>query len=192
MIDFNDTEKYNADEIKIFNDGQAGIVKGIAISVERKGTGDKENAPDFKVIATDEKGTVNEGLYFQDDDAKGFMRYQSQKLIWLARGIMGDDFKFPEFDSAKKALEEIMKLVATQAKGKSFNILVNYGTKKNPQRYLTFKEYGRFLQRTEEENKLEISPTDLMERPEIRDDTSSETEVANAVGGAVNEGWLND
>ncbi len=190
-VNLNDTEKYNANEVKIFNDGQAGVVKNIAITIEKKGPDDNVKSPDYKAYANDDKGKVSEGFYYQDDDAKGFLKYQSQKLIWFARGVMGDDFKFPEFESAKIALDEIMKLVATNTKGKLFNIAVTYGSKKDPQQFLTFKEYGRFLQKVGEDNELELSNSDSIERGKAKDDSSNEKDIQEALKTDSNEDWIN-
>ena len=190
-VNLNDTKKYNANEISIFNNGEAGVVTGVAITVEKKGVNDKENAPDYKVYAIDDKGKVSEGFYYQEDDSKAFDKFQSQKLIWLGKGLMGEDFVFPEFESAKDALDQVMKLVASNTKGKLFDVVVTYGSKKNPRRFLIFKEYGKFLQKTGLEPQLEFSKFDSLERAKVEDDSSDEGEINNALGKG-DEDWINN
>jgi len=190
-VNLNDTKKYNTNEISIFNDGEAGIVKGVAITVEKKGANDKEKAPDYKLYAIDNKGKVNEGFYYQEDNSKAFDKFQSQKLIWLGKGIMGDDFIFPEFESAKDALDQVMKLVASNISNKLFDVAVTYGSKKQPRRFLMFKEYGRFLQKTGLKDQLELSKFDSLERAKIEDDSSDEAEINTALGKS-DEDWINN
>lgn len=191
-VNLNDTKKYNTDEISIFNNGEAGVATGVAISVEKKGPKDKENSPDYKFYATDDNGKVNEGFYYQEDDSKAFNVFQSQKLIWLGRGIMGDDFKFPEFKSAKDALDQVMKLVATNTQSKLFDVVVAYGPKKKPSRFLSFKEFGRFIKKTGEDIELKLSDYDSLERGKSIDDSSDEDSINDALDTDPKEDWINN
>ena len=110
MLDLNNAEDFGVKEVKIFNNGDGGIAKNVSLRVDKKPEGDTSNQPDYKLYAVGANGEVNEGFYYSDD-AEKFKRYQSQKLINLARGVMGNDYKFENFASPMEALDKIMLLV---------------------------------------------------------------------------------
>ena len=58
-IDLNKAEEFGATDVRIFNDGATGIVRGVNMRVELKGPDDVDNAPDYKLYAKDEVGEVN-------------------------------------------------------------------------------------------------------------------------------------
>ncbi len=195
-IDLNKAEEFGATDVQIFNDGITGIVEGVNIRIELKGPQDVENAPDYKLYAKDKIGEVNEGFYYQDSEENpGWKSYQAQRLIRLARGVLGDDFVFPEYDTPKDALDGVMKLIVPAIKGISFRVAVTYGTIKRPSQYLGFKSFGRFIENMElmPESKLILDDRfDQFERPipKSEEDIKEELYVNNEEGDSPS--WLSD
>lgn len=148
-INLNDSGEYGATDVRIFNDGKTGVVSGVTVRITKKGPENPVDSPDYKVYVKDKMGEINEGYYYQDnEDAPGWKKYQGQRLIRLAKGILGESFVFPEYDTPKDALDGVMKLLASNLKG-SFRVAVTYGTTRRPSQYLGFKSYGRFIENEE-------------------------------------------
>lgn len=135
MINLNE-EQYENKNVKIFNGGEAGQVKGVTLTVSKKASTDKENAPDYKVIVTDVSGAeINKAFY------KGFTDWKDSRLTFFVKemkhliGVVGVEAP-KEIASYDALLELAMKTVATNAKGKKFNVAVSYGTLDRPSKYL--------------------------------------------------------
>lgn len=197
-VDLNKSEEF-VKELKIFNDGNAGIVENVKLTIERKEPGGDPKRPDYKLIATDSKGaSINEGFYYQEEGSKGFTGYQAQRLIMLARGVFGDDVKFPVWNTTREVLDGVMKMVAP-ALNKPFRVAACYGTTKNPSRYLGFKNFGSFIQPMTVTNTLSFnnsdntvkapSPTPTAADTLLNKNTDESNESTNVDNGDLS--WLN-
>lgn len=196
MINLNKKEDFGVKNISIFNNGEAGMATGVKIIVKAKTSEDGERYPDWKLLAEDDNGQINEGFYYFDDDkAAGFEKYQAGKLINLVEGILGEDYVLPEFSSAKEALEIVMKLVAKATEGKTYNVLVAYGTNNKPNNFLTFKSFGSFIEPSNVKNStMALSKSDVITRPSIpenKDEVRSVIEES-ATGNDEMPDWLKD
>jgi hypothetical protein len=193
-VDFNNSDEY-VKEFKIFNDGKAGIVENVKMRIEKKAPGEDDQKPMYKLIATDNLGEINEGFYYQTPDdkgeLKGFENYQAQKLIMLAKGVLGENVIFPVFNTPKEALDGIMKLVAPEISKKPFRIAACYGTTKRKTAYLGFKSFGRFIQPMTEVNNLSLGAGDSTVRA-VKEATPTEKLVSGltASGNPNNLDWL--
>ena len=179
MIDLNSGEDFGVKELKIFNNGVAGIVSEVTIKVTKKTTDD--NTPDYKLIFNDGNGEINEGFYYQEDDR--FPNYQAQRLINLCKGVFGEDFVFPKYNTAKEALDDIMEKTAVYVKDKMFNVAVCYGTESKPKSFLEPKPWGSFIQNSELDFKkgLFLQSNDLKERIEADEESND-----SSFGGSSN------
>ena len=144
-IDLNKSEEF-IKNISVFNDGIAGVVEPVKVRIEKKASTDTDDKkPMYKLIAADSKGEVNEGFYYHKEaDEKGFKNYQAQRLIQLARGVLGKDVKFPEFKTPVDTLDGVMKMVAPALLNKAWRVAVCYGTTRRKDSYLGFKSFGSF------------------------------------------------
>jgi len=165
MINLNDGNYVKGSSTPIFNDGKAGIVENVTVRIEKKSDMDSK-MPDYKLIASDGKGEINEGFYYQEPGSAAFDNYQAQKLIWLARGVLGDNITFPVYETPAEALDGIMKMVAPHLKNKRFRVAVTFGTTKKSSAFLMFKAFGPFIQPMNVPNTLRFSSTDRLERPQ--------------------------
>lgn len=163
-VNFNDSEEF-VKSVKIFNDGKAEVVENVKLRIEKKTSTEDDKHPNYKLIATDSTGAeINEGYYYQQPDSDAFNKYQAQRLIMLARGVFGDDVKFPIFNNPTEALDGVMKMVAPELGKKAFRVAACYGTTKRPSQYLGFKSFGRFIQSMSEPSNLAFEKSDNLVR----------------------------
>lgn len=191
-VNLNNSEDY-VKELKIFNDGKAGVVEGVRVRIEKKNSTDpSDKSPNYKVIASDGKGEVNEGFYYQEPDSDAFNKYQAQRLINLAKGVLGDDVKFPVFNTPTEALDGVMRMVAPELT-KFFRVAVCYGTTKKRAAYLGFKNFGSFIQTMNAPNKLKLEAMDSLIKGEPKTATSADTLIPKTTpaGNPDNLEWLN-
>lgn len=180
-VNFNDSSEFIKD-IKIFNDGKAGVVENVRMRIEKKAsTSPDDKMPNYKLIAADDRGEVNEGYYYQEPDSDAFNKYQAQRLIMLARGVFGEDVKFPVFNNPTEALDGIMKMVAPELGKKVWRVAVCYGTTKRKAAYLGFKPFGSFIQSMIEENTLSLGAGDSTERAPMKEATPA-SELISSLG----------
>ena len=128
-INLNDAQ-YELKNVKVFNNGVAGVVKNCTVRVERRKATDSDSAPKYKIIVIDsETAEVNKG-YFNNfdkssDKAKEFFVKEMKHLAHLF------DFALPaSVDSYDALLDETMKGCFNNTEGKLVNVAVSYGTTK--------------------------------------------------------------
>lgn len=193
-INLNNSEDF-VKEFKVFNEGIAGVVEGVKMRIEKKASTDTDDKkPMYKLIATDANGgEVNEGFYYQEPDSKAFNNYQAQRLILLAKGVLGNDVKFPVFNNPTEALDGVMRMVAPVLSQKAWRIAVAYGTVKRPESYMGFKSFGSFIQPMSEPNKLALEKNDNTVRAPLKEATPAATLVADMTkgGNPPNLDWMN-
>jgi hypothetical protein len=180
MLDLNNAEECGVKEFKVFNNGNAGVVTGCTIRVEKKK--DNSNQPDYKVFVSDGTGEVNEGFYYSDDVEK-FKKYQAQRLINLAKGVLGADYKFPAYKTPQEALDGTMMEINKSGVG-SFRAVVAYGTAAKPEAWLRFPAWGKFIQNEVFANELVLKKDALLApvAPDKEDDNPF-TSMDNATSG---------
>lgn len=159
----------------IFNNGAAGLAKGVEISVEKRTNDEPDTYPIYKLIATDSSGAkVNQGFYyFKPDPQKSDEQNQKSEVLQVgrvvhaAKAVMGADYSFPKVESSKEAYDVLFKLIKDNAGAKKYNIFVNYGTKGYPKKYLTLRFFD-FLEAEDASNpRVSVTkPDDLLERVE--------------------------
>ncbi len=181
---------------KIFNNGIAGKVEGVTLSVERKPTGDTSNIPDYKLIATDDReASVNVGFYHfsanprknEKENARSQQLFLS-RIVSLAKAVMGEEYELPEVETAKEALDFIMRLVSENAGTKKFNVYVTYGTTTRPSQYLGLR-YFDFIEPANTDpkrSKLVRKNIDLMEQLTPDNTLQSEEGLVDSIGSLNN------
>jgi len=190
-IDFNKSEDF-VNEFKIFNDGNAGVVENVKVIVDKKAASDTSNHPNYKIIASDGKSEVNEGFYYQEPDSNAFNKYQAQRLIMLARGVLGDNVVFPPFNTPTEALDIVMTMIAPELLKQPWRVAVCYGTTKRKSPYLGFKSFGSFIQKMSEPNTLSLGAGDSLVRGALPEAASTSELVSGVTGNPPNTDWLED
>jgi hypothetical protein len=194
-INLNNSEEF-IKEFKVFNDGNAAVVENVKMRIEKKASTDTDDKkPMYKLIATDTNGAeINEGFYYQEVDSKAFNNFQAQRLINLARGVLGKDVKFPVWNTPKEVLDGVMKLVAPVINQKFWRVATCYGTTKRKESYLGFKNFGSFIQPMTEDNTLAFDKSDNLVREPIKTATPASElikDMTTKAGNPDNLDWMN-
>jgi len=193
-VNFNNSDEF-VKEFKIFNDGKADVVENVKVRIEKKALNETDDKkPMYKLIAADDKGEVNEGFYYQEPDSKAFNNYQAQRLIMLARGVLGESVAFPVFNTPKEALDGVMKMVAPEITKKPWRVAVCYGTTKRKEAYLGFKSFGSFIQAMSVPNTLKLGAGDSLVRAPLPEATDTNKLVSGMTksGNPDNLDWLDE
>lgn len=167
MFNLNDEKEFNTGG-SIFNGGNTGLVKDVTISVEVKD--DQSNKPDYKLLVTDNMGTINEGFYYptpnsskSEEDNIKVAKMHVGRVLHVAKAVMGDEYEFPQVSSAKEAYDTLFELIQNNSKGKKFNVYTTYGSKQRPSKYLGLRFFD-FIESATENSKLFPKPADNMEQ----------------------------
>jgi len=138
MINLND-EKFEQKEIKIFNGGEAGVVKNCNVRVEKKSADDAENAPDYKLFVIDETGAeLNKGYFkgnlndMSDKQEQFFVR----EMKHLSKVFRVDDKMPAQVASYEELMDVTMKLCNKNQDNVKINVAVCYGNVDYPRRFL--------------------------------------------------------
>jgi len=146
MIDLNGSD-YNSPVVAIFNNGVAGRVENVNISVEKKDPTNMDNQPDYKVHFTDNISSVNMGIYYPTDQSTDSQnKILAQKCADLTKSVMGYDFVFPAFGTYKELVDFCMRTINANSDGKKVNIIATYGTVGSPKKYLGVYKNFNFVE----------------------------------------------
>lgn len=167
----------------VFNDGKAGVAKGVTITIKAKADGDPDNYPAYRVIYKDQNGgEVNEGYFYTDEKVDsegnpvGIYKFAIEHLVNLCRGVFGENYTFPEYKSFKDFVDDTMRKLYKEVRGKKYQVLVAYGTTKRPESYLRVVFFGSFILPENSTKSLSLSNSALTERPAMDRDDSPVTE----------------
>lgn len=181
MFNLNDDNQFGGSGV--FNNGKAGLVKNVKISVEERPVG--TNQPHYKLVATDGTGSANQGFYYpepnpQKDAAANekTAKMNIGRVLHAAKAVMGDDYVFPEVSSAKEAYDTLFKLIKENSKDKLFNVYATYGTKARPSQYLGLRFFD-FIEAATDDTKLHPKAMDMMEPI-----------TPDAPSASMDEGWV--
>jgi len=154
----------------IFNNGKAGLVRNVEISIEEKqGEG---NTPDYKLIVTDELGSINSGFYYitpnpqkSQEENERWEKLMVGRVLHIAKAVVGDDYTFPSISSSKEAYDVLFKIIKENSANKKFNIYTNYGTTNRPSKYLSIRFFN-FIEPANDGSStvLKASNSDLLEQ----------------------------
>jgi len=138
------SEEYKPKTVVIFNNGVAGGVDNVTVTVTKDLEANGENKrPVFSIIFTDEKGaTTNQGWWLQkqDDEEKGLKKNITKlRAILEATGFSGT---YPSGNSYDELLGKLLKLIGENAKGKKFRVWANYGTTQGPKPFIQVRNWS--------------------------------------------------
>lgn len=188
MFDLNDDKQFGGAP-QIFNEGVAGLVDNVTISVEKKEAGEPDNYPDYKLIVKDKAGnTVNQGFYYftpnqaNDDDYNTKRETQEVgRVLHIARAVMGEDYQFPSVNSSKEAFDVLFKLVKDNAANKSFNVYATYGTVVRPSGFIGLRYFNFIEPAGASPSRLTSNKNDNMERVVADEDSKPQEQNTQAV-----------
>jgi len=179
MYDLNDNGFDAKQGVTIFNDGNAGLVNDVKMSVYKKTKDDKENAPDYKVTFTDSSGgEVSSSYWYATKDTQYSTieeqaRKQGKSMKHIIHAVYGASFEIPFIaKSPKELLDMSMKcikdgLASTPSK---FRIFATYGTLNSVKNYIQPRSWVPFVESmntSEDATRLKLAPSiDAMARVE--------------------------
>lgn len=152
-------DKFAAKEFKkIFNDGNAGVVRNCALTVKSKGPDDSDASPAYKLIFTDTEGAeINRGIFkLREDASQGSVDFFGKEMVHLMNQL---GFTISNMEGTPEdILKEVMKGVYNNANGKKFGVSVCYGTIARPKSFL---EVDGFWGYRNEDNIADDKPMQL-------------------------------
>lgn len=147
MINVNDSQ-YELKDIKIFNNGVAGIVNNVTMSITKKTAQDADNAPAYKLILKNDTGEINKGYFNNfDNSSESALQFFVKEMKHLA-GLVGIELP-SSVASYNELLDITMKSVKDNIGDKLFNVFVSYGTKERPNKYLQIASAFSITKNTE-------------------------------------------
>jgi hypothetical protein len=180
--------------VTVFNNGNAGKVESVRMSVVKKTATDPDNGPDYKLIFTDVTGgQVNQGFYYHKDNELYDSKRNADLATWLvsrihsaAKAVVPDDFVFPEVKTAKEAVDSLFKIIKENCEDKLVNTYVTYGTTSKPSQYLGLRYFNFVESADTPANKTRLKPStnDMMTKlvadaPSTDGSANSSTSTAN-------------
>ena len=180
-----DNEKFeDKPAILTFNGGKAGVVRNCTVKVEKKGSGDRENAPEYKVLAWDENQVknvdgvaeekiypVNKGYFYRDtfasDRAEQFAVNELKHVLkTFDHELDGIKLKLSrEIKDYNDFLDYTMEFLFGAIKGgnNTFDLVVDYGNTGYEKSFLQLNGYPWYIGKCGA--KLENSRNAIIERP---------------------------
>lgn len=174
MINLNDSAFDAKAGVAIFNDGKAGVVENVTISVNKRKPEDKQGSPEYKLTFTDENGATCNSSFWYVEEATAYatideqIRKQGTIMKHILHAIYGNDYQLPNFKSAKEMLDGCMKLVREgSTTGNKFRMFANYGSTQSVKNYIQPRSWVPFMESMSvlaTESRLKVSNIDAMAR----------------------------
>jgi len=172
MINLNDDSFNGGSNVSIFNNGTAGIVENVKISLKRKTAEDKDNAPDYKLIYDDGIGEVNTAFWYVKEatdyaTVDEQIQKQGKILKHLVHAIYGSEFEFPNFPNPTAMLDGVMKLLKEGVGQNTYRVFTNYGSTMGVKQYIQVRSWVPFIEPMSvsiENTRLKRGNIDAMER----------------------------
>lgn len=191
MINLNDSAFDAKQGAAIFNDGVAGVVENVTLSVTKRKPEDKENSPEYKLTFTDSKGGACNTSFWYIDKATQYQTVEDQVkkqgtvLKHVVHAIYGSDYQLPNFNTAKEMLDGCMKLVREGlAAGLKFRIFANYGSTQSVKNYIQPRSWVPFMEPMTVDianTRLKPGNIDAMARVEKDNVAPSTTSMADSI-----------
>lgn len=165
-FDLNDKGFENGSSV--FNNGVAGRVDGVAISVEKRKTDEPDSYPPYKLVVNDGSGAapINQGFYVNDGDDEKRQTMTLQRIKSIAKSVVPKDFVYPIYDTYTEAIDGLFKIINQHAEGKKVNVFTSYGYTGKPSKFLGLRMFNFIESQDEEFSRLKPSPSDVMDRPQ--------------------------
>ena len=198
MINLNDSAFDAKAGVAIFNDGKAGVVENVTLTVNKRKPEDKQGSPEYKLTFTDESGATCNSSFWYVEQATAYatveeqIKKQGTILKHVLHAIYGGDFQLPNFQSAKEMLDGCMKLVREgSAAGHKFRMFANYGSTQSVKNYIQPRSWVPFVEPMSVDavnSRLKISNIDAMARLD-KDNVTTSSPSASAEAATVGDDW---
>lgn len=192
MINLNDDVFNGGSSIQVFNNGVAGRVDNVIGSkIEQKQPTDLPNAPDYKLYFKDKEGAeINLPFWYLDSNKDTFakdLEKQGKALKHLVHCYLGEDYKFPAFNTPKEMLDGCIKLISQKFTSVYVRLFCTYGTTQYPKKYIQIRSYVPFIENAVipvSDTRLKPNPIDQLTRLE-EDTPITASQMPPMVGGVI-------
>lgn len=204
MIDLNNKEEFGTVG-GIFNDGVAGTVENVTLTIVKKTSADHAQSPDYNLVANDGNGEVRQGFYYLPSNSETKSKEEVEKnqkmtvdrLLDVARTMVDKDFVFPATKSYQEAIDVVAGVIRDNSEGKLFKVFTTYGSRNYPREFLELRFFNSVLPQ-DSPRSFRPGQNDQMERiqPDAPSTGSSDDNWlagdAPATGGATDDGdgWI--
>jgi hypothetical protein len=179
---------------KVFNNGIAGLVKDVSISVTKRSPEEPDNNPHYKLIITDSNELViNQGFFYytdkpektEEENKKG-AGYLIGRLLSVANSIVPEGFVYPDVsnNSVNEIVDILFKIIKENCEGKKVNVFTTYGRKTQPSQFLGLRFFDFIESANTQNSKLRPKGDDMMERM-VADEPANSSEDNKTTSG----GW---
>lgn len=198
MINLNDSAFDAKAGVAIFNDGKAGVVENVLLTVNKKKPEDKQGSPEYKLTFTDEAGATCNSSFWYVEQATAYatvedqIKKQGTVMKHILHAIYGADYQLPNFQSAKEMLDGCMKLVREgAAAGHKFRMFANYGSTQSVKNYIQPRSWVPFVEPMSvaaADSRLKVSNIDAMARLD-KDNVTTSSPSASSEAATVGDDW---
>lgn len=201
MINLNDKKEFGG-QSAIFNDGKAGLVENVEISIAKKTSADHDQAPDYNLIVKDDLGEIKQGYYYKPsgdrskEEVENIQKLTTNRMLDVARAVVGQDYEFPNTDTYPAAMDMLAGLIRDNAKDKKFKVFTTYGTTNYPKAFMELRFFNCILPQ-ESGRTLTASPRDMMtplrpDAPAGNSDNWATSGTAPTAPGDSDDDWLSN
>jgi hypothetical protein len=179
-MNFNLNEKAQSG-VTVFNNGVAGKVENVSITVEKRRADEPDSYPTYKLIVDDGSGAIplNAGFFIDEshNEARQNMTYQRVKSI--ADAVVPEDFVYPEVNGYMDAMSTLFKVIKENSDGKKVSVFTTYGYSAKPNKFLGLRMFDFIQGPNAAYDKMKPKPSDILVRPEA-DAPSTATDAPKA------------
>ncbi len=165
--------KFNLNEFEttgsvVFNNGVAGKVENVSISVEKRRADEPDTYPPYKLVVSDGSTAqpLNQGFYYNDNDDEARQTMTLQRIKSIAKAVVPEGFVYPEVDTYEQAVNALFKVIKENCEGKMVNVFTSYGYAAKPNKFLGLRMFDFIENPNEVRSRLTPKPSDILVRPE--------------------------
>ena len=173
MINLN-SDSFKSKQVKVFNNGEAGKVRNVKVSVTKRQPDEPTNRPPYNVFYEDGTGAKlkQSWFYFTPKAGAGEEKLARDqqiligRLLTLAHAVCGEGVVFEEARDINHAVDIIMASIRENSSEALVNVFVTYGNDYKASQYLEvrFFDFVEVATTPDSGSRLRKKPVDVMQR----------------------------
>ncbi len=166
-MNFNLNDK-TQDSVAVFNNGIAGKVENVSITVEKRRADEPDSYPTYKLLVDDGSGAtpINQGFYINESDDESRQTMTFRRVKSIADAVVPENFIYPEVNGYMDAMSTLFKIIKENANNKKVSVFTTYGYTAKPSKYLGLRMFDFIQGPNATYDKMKPKPSDILERPE--------------------------
>lgn len=172
--------------VSVFNNGIAGKVENVSVTVEKRRADEPDSYPTYKLIVDDGSGAtpLNQGFYINESDDENRQNMTFQRVKSISDSVVPEDFVYPEVNGYMDAMSTLFKVIKDNADGKKVSVFTTYGYAAKPSKYLGLRMFDFIQGPNAGFDRMKPKPSDILVRPE------ADAPVADGQGSEVKKDTL--